>query len=70
MIAIIAWIALFFEMLGNWLIGDKYRWGFLVKIAGSVAWLIVAVMSDIGGLTASAILGFIISSRNYYHWGK
>lgn len=70
MIAIIAWIALAFELGGNWLLGDKYRWGFLIKIVGSVAWLTVAVLTDIDGLKASAILGFIISFRNWLRWGE
>ena len=70
MIAILAWIALAFEMSGNWFIGDKHRWGFLVKIAGSVSWLIVAVMCSVDGLIASAIMGMIISARCYKKWGR
>lgn len=69
-IAILAWIAVMFEMTGNWLIGDKRRWAFLVKIAGNIAWLSVSVLSGIHGLTASALLGLVISSRNFMCWRK
>ncbi len=70
MIAILAWIALLFEMSGNWFIGNKYRWGFLVKIAGSISWFAVAMLSDIGGLALSGFLGLIISTRCYVKWGR
>lgn len=70
MVAILAWIALLFEMSGNWFIGSKYRWGFLVKIFGSIAWFTVAILSDIGGLATAAILGLLISARSYRKWGR
>lgn len=66
----LAWIAVTFEMAGNWLVGDKLRWGFLVKIIGSACWLAVAVLCGINGLTVSAILGGIISTRNWLRWRK
>lgn len=68
MIALLAWIAVTLEMSGNWLIGSKRRWGFLIKILGSVAWLVMALMSNIGGLIVSAILGGFISYRNFRAW--
>jgi len=70
MISLLAWLAVTLEMFGNWIIGDKHRWGFVIKMIGSVAWLTVAVLSGIHGLIASAILGFMISCRNFIHWRK
>ena len=70
MISLLAWLALAFELSGNWVVGDKRRWGFVVKIVGSIAWLSVAVLSSIDGLVASAILGGLISVRNLVRWGR
>jgi len=67
-ISILAWVALIAELSGNWIVGNKTRWGFLVKLIGSLAWLLVGVASAIHGLTASAILGGVISIRNYRAW--
>lgn len=70
MVALLAWLALAFELSGNWLIGDKRRWGFVVKVLGSLAWLAVAVLSGIHGLIAASILGGLISVRNFVHWRR
>lgn len=69
-IALLAWLALAFELSGNWVVGDKRRWGFVVKVAGSAAWLAVAVLSGIHGLIAASILGGLISVRNFHQWRK
>ena len=70
MVALLAWLALAFELSGNWVVGDKRRWGFAVKILGSSAWLAVAVLSGIHGLVAASILGGLISVRNFHQWRK
>ena len=69
-VALLAWIALIIELFGNWIVGDKVRWGFMVKLIGSFLWLSVGILSAINGLTVSAIIGGGISIRNWVRWGK
>lgn len=74
-IALLAWLAFGLELSGNWIVGDKQRWGFIVKVFGSITWLAVAVLiryfpSSINGLIAASILGGLISIRNFYQWRK
>ena len=68
LIAALAWIALTFELLGNWIIGNKIRYGFLVKLVGHAAWLAVGIASAIHGLAISAVLCGMVSIRNYLKW--
>ena len=69
-VSILAWIALIVELFGNWVVGDRIRWGFLIKLAGSLLWLSVGILSAINGLTVSAIVGGGISIRNYLAWRR
>ena len=70
MTTIFSIIAFVLEIFGNWKVGNKRRYAFLVKCGGSLAWMITGLLSGIHALTVSAIVGFIVSVRSYHKWGN
>ena len=62
------WIAGIFELCGDWLVGNKWKWGFLIKLIGAIAWLYVAVKNQLWGLLLAIIPALFVNVRNFLKW--
>ena len=63
------WIAFVLILLGNLMVGNKNKSGFIVIALGSVVWTIIAlkIMEDYA-LALTNISGTIIMIRNWIKW--
>ena len=58
------------ELCGNWLIGNKNKWGFVLNFVGCVLWICVAIHFKIYGLLIVVIPALFINVRNFIKWIK
>lgn len=66
----IDWLAAGFELSGDWIVGNKKRTGFLLRIIGSCFWIYVAVTKDVWGLIPAAGFMLIVNARNFWKWKR
>jgi hypothetical protein len=57
-----------FELIGNYLIGNKNRFGFLINIVSCCIWIYVAIIFHIYGLLIVVVPAIIINIRNFIKW--
>ena len=62
------WIAAIFELSGSWLIGNRWRLGFILNALGCCTWIYVALKTQVYGLLLVVIPAIIINTRNYIKW--
>jgi len=66
---VISWIAGAIELTGNWVIGNKNRWGFVINMVCCVLWVYVALISsEARGLLLVVIPAFFVNFRNFIKW--
>lgn len=53
---------------GQWLIGNKNKYGFLFLITGNLIWSGVAIHLKMYDLLIISGVNSIISGRNFYKW--
>ena len=62
------YIAIFFVLLGMYLLTLKNRWGFIAFMIGSVAWMIVNVIAGIfAGIVLNVIM-IILNLKGFMGW--
>jgi hypothetical protein len=67
----IDWIAIFIDLIGLWMIGNKNIYGFLIGGSSNILWFTFAYFSaHSNALAASSLLYLIFSIRNYFAWNK
>lgn len=64
----IDWLAAGFELSGDWLVGNKRKIGFVLKIICCVLWIVVAVKSGVYGLLAVVVPALFVNVRNFLKW--
>ena len=64
------WIAAGFELSGNWIVGNKKKFGFLLLIICNVLWVVVAIKMKVYGLLLVVVPAFGINVRNFLKWRK
>ena len=64
------WIAAILELFGNWTIGNKKRYAFLLFLACNFAWIYVAITRHVYGLLIVVVPAIFINVRNFSKWGK
>lgn len=57
-----------FELIGNYLIGNKNKFGFLINIVSCFIWIYVAIIFHIYGLLIVVVPAIIINIRNFFKW--
>ncbi len=66
----IDWIAAGLEVTGDWLVGNKQRWGFILRMVSGAVWIVVAVRFSVWGLLLVVIPAFAVNTRNFFKWTK
>ena len=64
------WIAGALELVGNWLIGNKSRVGFLINLLGCLVWIAAALHLKVYGLLLVVVPALFINIRNWMKWRK
>ena len=66
------WILSFLVIGGNYLLGKKIIWGWVVMFVNSVGWIIYAfTFEDIQyGLIPSAAINVVLFVKGYLEWRK
>lgn len=67
------WILSGLVLIGNYMVGKRLKWGWVVLAVNSLGWVYYAyiVLDPIQyGLIPSAVLNFIITTRSAYEWFK
>ena len=62
------WIAGILELTGDWTVGNKRKFGFILKFLGSATWIYVAITRQVYGLLLVCIPILIVHVRNYFKW--
>ena len=65
------WIAGALELLGNYIIGNKSRWGFVINALCCACWVsYVLYVKSAYGLLLVVVPSFIINVRNFVKWTR
>lgn len=64
----IDWIAAALELSGDWIVGNKKRIGFIIRLVGCGCWIIAAITYEIYGLLLVVIPAIFINIRNFWKW--
>ena len=67
------WILSSLVVLGNFMLGRKWKWGWIVMLVNSLAWIYYAleVLDPVQyGLVPSAALNFVVAGMSAYKWFK
>jgi len=65
------WILSGLVVLGNFMVGRKWKWGWIVMLVNSLAWIYYAIYilnPQQWGLVPSAALNFIVAGASAYKW--
>jgi drug/metabolite transporter (DMT)-like permease len=64
----IDWIAVILTIVGIYMLGNRQKWGFVVMIAGNVAWVAFGtVVSSIATIGANIVFVFM-NARGFFRW--
>ena len=63
-------IAAGLELSGLYAVGNKRRTGFLLNIAGDIAWIYVGIVANLYGLISIAGIALVLNIRNYLRWSR
>lgn len=63
-------VAVTAALISMWIIGDKNRGGWLIKAIGQFLSVPMNILIGYYGFAILGAVGFFISVRNYYKWGK
>ena len=66
----IDWVAGAFELIGSWCVGNKWKIGFISNLIGNVAWIYVALTTQIYGLLLVVVPSIVINTMNFFKWRK
>ena len=66
------WILSFLVLLGNFVVGKRMKWGWVILGVNSLAWIYYALSLNPPqyGLIPSAAINFLLMSYNAYKWFK
>jgi hypothetical protein len=67
------WILSGLVVLGNFMLGRKWKWGWIVMLINSLAWIYYAlrILDPVQyGLVPSAALNFVVAGMSAYKWFK
>ena len=64
------WIAGILELSGDWTIGNKKKFGFILKFLCNLAWIYVALTTKVYGLLIVVVPAVFVNIRNYTKWAK
>lgn len=64
------WFVSFCGILSMWLIGNKSKSGWIIKIISQIAWIYLAIVKDLYGFIPLASIAMVIATRNYFKWRK
>ena len=64
----IDWIAAAFELSGDWLVGDKKKIGFILKLVSCTCWIVAALSYEMYGLLLVVVPALFINTRNFIKW--
>ena len=62
------WLAAIFELTGDWVVGNRRRLGFLLKLVGCGLWIAVALRTGVYGLLLVVVPALLVNSRNWWTW--
>jgi hypothetical protein len=70
-IEILTIFAAIFELAGIYLLGKKYRLGFISNMIGSVFWITYTVITGNAiGLIMICGVAFILNTKGFWYWDK
>jgi hypothetical protein len=64
----VSWILTFYSLIGVWMVGRKWKSGWLVSLSCQVLWFIYAVTTNQYGFIFSALVFSWIYIVNYRKW--
>lgn len=64
------WVATILGITGCFLVGKHKRIGWLFYACGSLVWIFLSIHVGLYGMTAGAILYFILETRGYIIFNK
>lgn len=67
------WVLSTLVLLGNYLVGKKLKWGWIILAINSIGWVyyaLVVLNPPQYGLVPSAIINFFITAWSAYKWFK
>lgn len=62
------WVAFVLILLGNLLVGNKKKSGFIMIAIGSVIWMLIGFRIPDYALVLTNISGTLIMARNWFKW--
>lgn len=57
-------------LLTSWMIGNRWKFAWLLGVAQQVAWFTYAVTTDQWGFAVSAVAFGFMNARNYLRWAR
>lgn len=65
-----SWFLTFYSLLGVWMVGRKWKSGWLVGLSCQVFWLYYALADKQYGFILSAVVFSVVYIVNYRKWRK
>jgi hypothetical protein len=63
-----SWLLTGIGITGLWMLGNRWRAGFLVGLFAQVLWIAYAITTDQPGFFVSAVVYGAVNIRNYHAW--
>lgn len=69
------WFAASFTLTGKWMLGRRWRAGWVVEIIGGCLWFVVASLAMFSGRPIYAqmvhsVIGIAIATQAFVRWGR
>jgi hypothetical protein len=65
---LVAWCSAFAGLAGTWLLAERCRWGWAVRLGADAGWLCFAVLTGYPALVAEAALFTVMDVRGFLRW--
>ena len=66
----IDWLAFACGVTGTYLIGNKYKVGFILSMIGNSSWLVLGVLTESYGLMISSLVSVMMYARGWLRWHR
>jgi len=64
-------VGAFFELTAVFLLGKKFKFGFICNVIGNSCWICYSLISGSAyGLLIVGLIGIILNIKGYMHWRK
>jgi len=64
------WFVSICGIASMWLVGNKLKFGWILKVISQIAWIYLAIVKDLYGFIPLATIASIVATRNYFKWRK